>query len=85
MTLTFGIQTPSSSSAIRVEKLVGHSRCEDGGLLTDAVLPSVWTEHHVKTAKITDVSVLTLKQRVMKLTPDISNLYHSDTVLCLNF
>jgi hypothetical protein len=24
--------------AIRVEKLVGHSRCEDSGLLTDAVL-----------------------------------------------
>jgi hypothetical protein len=38
MTLTFDIQTPSSSFAIRVEKLVGHSRCEDGGLLTDAVL-----------------------------------------------
>jgi hypothetical protein len=38
MTLTFDIQTPSSSFAIRVEKLVGHSRCEDGGPVTDAVL-----------------------------------------------
>jgi hypothetical protein len=38
MTLTFDTQAPSSSSAIRMEKLVGHSRCEDGGLLTDAVL-----------------------------------------------
>jgi hypothetical protein len=38
MTLTFGIQAPSSSSAIRVEKLVGHSRCEDGGLFPNAVL-----------------------------------------------
>jgi hypothetical protein len=37
-TLTFDIQAPSSSFAIRVKKLVGHSRCEDGGLLTDAVL-----------------------------------------------
>jgi hypothetical protein len=61
MTLTFGVQTPSSSSAVRVEKLVGHSRCEDG-LLTDAVLPSVWMQHHVKTAKITDVSALTLSK-----------------------
>jgi hypothetical protein len=31
MTLTFDIQAPSSSFAIRVEKLVGPSRCEDGG------------------------------------------------------
>jgi hypothetical protein len=38
MTLTFDIQAPSRSFAIRAEKLVGHSRCEDGGLLTDAVL-----------------------------------------------
>jgi hypothetical protein len=38
MTLTFDIQPPSSSFAISVEKLVGHSRYEDGGLLTDAVL-----------------------------------------------
>jgi hypothetical protein len=38
MTLTFDIQAPTSSFAIRVEKLAGHSRCEDGGLLTDAVL-----------------------------------------------
>jgi hypothetical protein len=32
MTLTFDIQAPRSSFAIRVEKLVGHSRCDDGGL-----------------------------------------------------
>jgi hypothetical protein len=38
MTLTIGIQAPSSSYAIRLEKLVGHPRCEDGGLLTDALL-----------------------------------------------
>jgi hypothetical protein len=38
ITLTFDIEAPSSSFAIRVEKLVGHSRCEDGGLLTDAML-----------------------------------------------
>jgi hypothetical protein len=37
MTLTFDIRAPSSSFAIRVEKL-GHSECEDGGFLTDAVL-----------------------------------------------
>jgi hypothetical protein len=36
--LTFDIQTPSGSFAIRVEKLAGHSRCEDDGLLTDAML-----------------------------------------------
>jgi hypothetical protein len=52
-----------------VEKLVGHSRCEDGGLLTDAVLEGwlswVWTEHHVKTANITDVSTFDSKQRVI--------------------
>jgi hypothetical protein len=38
MTLTFDIQVPRGSFAIRVEKLVDDSRCEDGGLLTDAVL-----------------------------------------------
>jgi hypothetical protein len=38
MTLTFNIQAPSSFFAIRVEKLVGHSQYEDGGLLTDALL-----------------------------------------------
>jgi hypothetical protein len=38
MTLTFDIQAPSSSFAIIVEKLVGHSWCEDGRLLTDAML-----------------------------------------------
>jgi hypothetical protein len=38
MTLTFNIQAPSSSFAVRVEKLFGNSRCEDSGLLTDAVL-----------------------------------------------
>jgi hypothetical protein len=38
MTMTFHIQAPSSSFAIGVEKLVGHPRCEDGGLLTDAML-----------------------------------------------
>jgi hypothetical protein len=38
VTLIYDIQAPSSSFAIRVEKLVGHSECEDGGLLTDAVL-----------------------------------------------
>jgi hypothetical protein len=37
MTLTFDLQAPSSSFSIRVEKL-GHSRCEGGGLLTDAML-----------------------------------------------
>jgi hypothetical protein len=66
MTLTFDIQAPSSSFAIRVEKLVGHSRCEDHRLLTDAVqegrLSWVWTEHHVRTAKITDVSALALSK-----------------------
>jgi hypothetical protein len=38
MALTFDMQAPSSSFAIRVEKLVGLSWCEDGGLLTDTVL-----------------------------------------------
>jgi hypothetical protein len=38
MTLTFDIQAPSSSFAIRAEKLVDHSQREDGGLFTDAVL-----------------------------------------------
>jgi hypothetical protein len=38
MTLTFDIQAPSSSFAIRVEKLVGHSWLKMVGLLTDAVL-----------------------------------------------
>jgi hypothetical protein len=65
MTLTFDIQVPSSSFAIRVEKL-GHSQCEDRGLLTHAMLEGwlswVWTEHHVKTAKITDVSAMTLSK-----------------------
>jgi hypothetical protein len=31
MTLTFDIQAPSSSFAIRVDKLVGKPQCEDGG------------------------------------------------------
>jgi hypothetical protein len=38
MTLTFDIQAPSSSFAIRLEKRVSHSRCEDGGVLTDGLL-----------------------------------------------